>query len=222
METISIREVIEIVATVFTTFIGYKAKDIYIWLKNKQFKLIEHEFFNEILFINNEIRSWKIPPNKQVFIDALKILLDSWYQKGAEFAQAVDNKKFSPFTIEKKTMQWLTHTIDYYNQKWQDAGIPKVIIDKINQSQQRKIQIFSAAFQKIAHNDIYITNKQKFIAILDKLLTLLIETKLEFYDMIFGNFFNGELKGIKYKGIPIHDDEYKYFLKSNKDKDKHA
>ena len=211
------QEVVTVIFTLVMTYIGYKAKDWLIRLKSRQFKLTDHQLFIQLLNTLSEINSWRVPQNRLVLKDALAIKLKCWYEKGIELAKNIDNKSFSDFGIEKVIAKWANQTISEYNKKWHEAQIPQIIIDKINQRHQKKVNLFVQAFTRIAHNDIYINEKLKFIAIFDALNVLLAETKNDFLDLIFMRDFNGELKGIKYKGIPLNDQEFQLY-KTNKTK----
>ena len=217
MEQMNWQEVLTLLFTLTMTYVGYKAKDWLIRLRSKRFKLIDHQLFIQLLNTINEVKSWKVPLNRKVLQDALIIKLECWYNQGLELAKKVDNKRFSDLAIEKVIAEWANKTISEYNKRWRESQINEIIISKINFRHQKKVDLFANAFGRIAHNDIYLTEKLKFIAIFDALNVLLAETKNDFLDMIFMRNFNGELKGQKYKGIPLNDDEFKEF-QNNKSK----
>ncbi len=217
MEQMNWQELTALLFTLIMTYVGYKVKDWTIRLKSKRFKLTDHQLFIQLLNTISEVNSWRVPLNRLVLKDALIIKLECWYNKGIEFAEQVENKRFNDMGIERAVAEWANKTIIEYNKQWKSAEINRIIISKINHRHQKKVDLFINAFTRIAHNNIYINEKLKFIAIFDALNVLLAETKNDFLDMIFMRNFNGELRGQKYKGIPLNDIEFQEY-QNNKNK----
>lgn len=209
---ISWQELVTIILTFSMTFLGYKFKDLTIRLRSKRFNLTDHTLFIQLLNTISEVNSWRVPLNRDVFKDALIIKLETWYNTGIELANEVNNKRFSDLAIEKTIAQWATKTINEYNKLWKQAQIPTPIVALINHRHQKKVDLFTSTFARIAHNDIYVTEKHKFIAIFDTLNTLLAETKNDFLELIFMKGLNGDTIGQNYKGVPLNDQEFQQWL----------
>ncbi len=210
---LNIQEIVALASSSgLTAFVGYKIKNWLIVRKTNEFKMQEHQLFITLKRAKNEVDKWNVPENKLVLKDALKIKLVSWYDMGLELCELIEkNKRVSDNQIEKTINIWAEDVINDYTKTWQEIQIPKEVIRIIENKHQQKVDLFLNTLNNIAHNNVYITWKLKYIAIFDALNVLLSETKNDFNDLI-NNPFNGKTQGIYYKKIPINDMDYKQFL----------
>lgn len=198
-----------------TAYLGYKIKDWFIAKKTNKFKMQNHQLFNQLKKARTEVNNWNVPENKTVLKVALKIKLNEWYSTGIELAKEIDSKDFkfkNSYKIESKIIDWAENTINEYSKKWHDKGIDTELIRIINNKHQTKVELFLNALNRIAHDEVYLTWKLKYIAIFESLNVLLAETKNDFLTLIQKEF-NGKTKNIKYKGIPINEKEYENWKK---------
>ncbi len=202
-----------------TAFVGFKLKEYMIMWQTNKFKLTEHQMFIQLEKAKSEVKKWNVPENKLCLKDALLIKLTTWNKEGIVLAKELEkSKKLSNNKIEKKFLDWALKVIADYTKEWKKIQIPNGVIRIIESKHQKKVDLFLNALNNIAHNDVYITYKLKYIAIFDALNVLLAETKNDFLDLIYIAGFNGNLKGIEYKKTPINDDDYKKYLENKKQK----
>ncbi len=202
------------------TIAGVKIKDWAIKFKTNKFKISEHQMFSLLTRAEKEVKKWDTPANKRCLKDALLIKIKTWHEEAIGLSEKLDeNKKLSDSQIEKVFYKWALKVVDIYSLKWHNARIPKEVCVIIDKKHQNKIDAFLDTLSDKAYNSVYLTRKIKYIAIFDALCLLLAETKNDFYDLIFKEVFNGNCKGLDYKGFPINEDEFQEFIaKKNKEK----
>ena len=186
-------------------YLGYWLKNAQITFYAKKIKFDKHPLFYNIKNSIREIENWKVPNNKQVFVDALLIKLKTWHRTGIKFTAKLYGKNVNSFNIEAEFMNWLESTIKQYIDTWTISGIPSKVGQYINTEHQPKVTSLTTKIHNIAISKLYINNYIRANVILETLDTLLSETKVDFLQLIHQEKLNGQFKGLTYKGFPISD-----------------
>ena len=88
-------------------------------------------------------------------------------------------------------------------------------------SYKSKLTLLHERIENVCGNDVmYLSYKIKAISFFDIMSILLSEMKTEYIEMMYMTSFNGDLKGVMYKDIPINDEEYKNYLKDKNNREK--
>lgn len=210
-----IKTLLQILLPIFLTWFGAFINKKWLDYKSKKFKLIDHPLFADLIYNVNEIRKWHPKTNRLVFIDALIIKMEFWNKEGYILAEELQKEKLSNIQLKNKIIKWASKVIDLYVSEWNKIGIPEKVINRINTQHQLKVDQFVNDIKEISFNDdMYPFQMQKSIAIFNVLRLLLTDTKNDFNQLIYRDKYNGEFTGIKYKGIPINDEEYNNFIKN--------
>ena len=206
-----------ILETIIPIIIGLSLAGIqrwYMYYKTKKFKFVDHPLFSDLLISINEIKSWYVQKNRDVFRQALIIKLKCWHIRGLELAKELQNGKYSNLQLQNKVLTWATNTVNDYANKWKEDGIPNKVIERITITHQIKVDKFIEEIKAICfNNDMYLFKTQKVIAIFDTLRVLLMVTINDFNKLLYRDKYNGDFIGISYKNIPINDKEYEEYSK---------
>ncbi len=177
--------------------------------KSRKFSLTNHTLFNSLINSVREIKSWYIPENRLVFKDALIIKLLIWQVEGKKLAKELQKKKLSSSALDSDITAWANETIGKYEKEWRAAGIPENVIKKINEVHEPKVkELFERIKDTVYNKDMYPLFMNRVVNVFTVLELLLSETKNDFNSIFYREFFNGQFKGVTYKGIPVSDDEF--------------
>lgn len=192
------------------TWAGIQLKTWYMNYRANKYKLVWHSIFLSLDNSIREVKAWVYKENRQVFADALIIKLKVWKEEGEKLAKELDKKtNISNSELEYKLIFWMNDTIEIYTKLWVEAKIPQKVIQNINIEHELKIGELTGEIKAIVHNnDAYPTMKTKCISVFDALKHLLAETKNDFSTLIYRRKYNGNMIGVKYKGVSISDIEF--------------
>jgi len=188
---------------------------VYLHWKVSRFKLTDHAIFEEMSKAIYDINKWKIKKNREVFSQALLIKLRCWRQETFKLANQLQKKSYTKKQLDTIITRWIYETVNLYTEKWKEEGIPEIVIDIINETNDGKIRNFENRVEEIIYGRMYPFKMLKIIAIFDHLLTLLAYTINDFNRLVYRDKYNGRFKGVTYKGVPINDEEYEIWLANN-------
>lgn len=180
--------------------------------KLKRFKLIDHPIFTDLVLSIRDLKMWCPGKNRQVFVDALIVKFHCWIIEGKTLADDLQKNKYSNLQLKNKLLLWVAEVANIYTTNWTSDGIPPKIVERLTTVLEINIQTILKDIKSITYNnDMYPIQRQKIIAIFDALKYKLIDTKSDFYKLVYREKYNGDFAGIKYKGIPINDSEYEKY-----------
>ena len=177
-----------------------KVGDFELRLINDILNPYEHMFFYNIkryLKYEDNYPSCEDEVKNQIITNMLRSKLECWYRNYFDFFS-------SHQTINSSSMNdVIEKTIKEYEEKWEEANIPKYVIDKFNKKHSNKVNYMTTEMKYLFANHPNDTDDKVFIHIfLNRSLVLLEET---FQDM------EKTLKNIELKE---EDKEYDYVYQS--------
>jgi len=208
-----IKELLIVALSFSFTFLGMWIRKQLINFKSRKFQLVQHTLFSSISNNIRKIKTWNIKPNRQVFIDAFIIKLKLWKEDFLILSEKLQKARLNNSNLEAIIMSCTNETIEKYTYEWKEQNIPQKVVFKINEQHNENVEYFIERIQRKSHNNnMYPAFMLKVIAIFDVLELLLSETINDLNDFVFRKHMNGYYKGVKYKGIPINDEEYEEFI----------
>lgn len=208
-----IKEILLIVVPILAGLFTAGIQRWYLAYKTKKFQLLDHPIFTDLTYSIQDLDSWRVKENRQVFIDALSIKLRLWRDKGLELAEELQKNNFSNIQLKNKVICWATKVMSEYTHEWRKIGIPEKVITRITESYEIKVKQFVDEIKDISYNnDMYPFKMQKSIGIFTTLRLLLADTKNDFNNLVYRDTYNGFFVGSYYKNIPVSDVEYETYL----------
>ena len=208
------KTVLTVLITVGMSLLGYKIKDWWTVFKSNQFKMVSHPIMPRLYKAEQDIEYWKVPESREVLQDSFLIMTKVLIDETKILLDSLDEKNLNKFELAKKLNIYVTEITSEYHRAWRDQGIPKPIIQKFDSSYKSKLTLLHERIENVCGNDVmYLSYKIKAISFFDTMSILLSEMKNECVEMMFMTSFNGDLKGVMYKYIPINDEEYENYLK---------
>jgi len=185
-------------------FMRNKTKDV-----NSHVKMItdsditNHDIFNYIDFWTYS----KVPTiqfstdyRTAVFRKYLTLYLKSYKKKISEFVVSRDYQLMDDAKVWKALLDLINQIVYDYEREMSDAGIPKIVIDKMKAKNNDTITLTIDLIEGICNSQFYDSEKNflKVYSILNILLSVL-ENTISNSESIF-NSINGQLKGLKFEG----------------------
>ncbi len=185
-------------------FMRNKTKDV-----NSHVKMItdsditNHDIFNYIDFWTYS----KVPTiqfstdyRTAVFRKYLTLYLKSYKKKISEFVVSRDYQLMDDAKVWKALLDLINQIVYDYEREMSDAGIPKIVIDKMKAKNNDTITLTIDLIEGICNSQFYDSEKNflKVYSILNILLSVL-ENTISNSESIC-NSINGQLKGLKFEG----------------------
>jgi hypothetical protein len=185
-------------------FMRNKTKDV-----NSHVKMItdsditNHDIFNYIDFWTYS----KVPTiqfsteyRTVVFRKYLTLYLKSYKKKISEFVVSRDYQLMDDAKVWKALLDLINQIVYDYEREMSDAGIPKIVIDKMKAKNNDTITLTIDLIEGICNSQFYDSEKNflKVYSILNILLSVL-ENTISNSESIC-NSINGQLKGLKFEG----------------------
>ncbi len=184
-------------------FIKSKTKGISIKISITNSDIINHDIFNYIDFWTYS----KIPTiqfstdyRTAVFRKYLTIYLKSYKSKIFDFVSSGEYQTMDSPQVCKAMLNLINEIVFDYEKKMEDAGIPKIVIEKMKTKNNETIALTMDLIDSICNSPFYNCDKNflKIYSILNIVLSIL-ENTISCSEGIC-NSINGKLKGLKFDG----------------------
>jgi hypothetical protein len=183
-------------------FMKSKTKDI-----NSHIKMItdsditNHDIFNYIDFWNySKVPTFQFSTEYRtaVFRKYLTIYLKSYKRKISEFVNEKEYQKMDDAKVWKALLDLLNRIVFEYEKEMEEAGIPKIVIEKMKAKNNDTITLTIDLVEGICNSQFYHSenNLLKVYSILNILLSVL-ENTISHSEGVC-NSINGALKGLSY------------------------
>ena len=185
-------------------FMKSKTKDI-----NSHVKMItdsditNHDIFNYIDFWTySKVPTFQFSTEYRtaVFRKYLTIYLKSYKRKISEFVNEKDYQKMDEAKVWKALLDLINKIVYEYEREMEEAGIPKIVIEKMKTKNNDTIQLTIDLIEGICNSQFYDSknNFLKMYSILNILLSVL-ENTISHSEGVC-NSINGALKGLSFDG----------------------
>jgi hypothetical protein len=185
-------------------FMKSKTKDI-----NSHIKMItdsditNHDIFNYIDFWNySKVPTFQFSTEYRtaVFRKYLTIYLKSYKRKISEFVNEKEYQKMDDAKVWKALLDLLNRIVFEYEKEMEEAGIPKIVIEKMKAKNNDTITLTIDLVEGICNSQFYDSenNLLKVYSILNILLSVL-ENTISHSEGVC-NSINGALKGLSFEG----------------------
>lgn len=187
----------------------------YFYGKIKKIKVanpLNHPFFNTILYNKNvKLKSIKLyskghghcEGRDAVFKDMLNIKFQLWHDHTKHVVSLVSTKYtyISDSDFEEIWTSGMMQCAKEYEMEWMQSEIPEIVINKFNEWHGSHADILFNTLKNICHGNSFSTKEEQTNAILELQNALIIITMID-AEKTLGSL-NGDLTGIKYKGIVL-------------------
>lgn len=185
-------------------FMRNKVKDVGAHVKSiTDSDITNHDIFNYIDFWTYS----KVPTiqfsteyRTVVFRKYLTIYLKSYKKKISDFVNSKEYQEMDDAKVWRALLDLINQIVYDYEREMADAGIPKIIIDKMKAKNNDTITLTIDLIEGICNSQFYDSEKNllKVYSILNILLSVLENTISNSESVC--NSINGQLKGLKYDG----------------------
>lgn len=185
-------------------FMRNKLKDVGAHVKSiTDSDITNHDIFNYIDFWTYS----KVPTiqfsteyRTAVFRKYLTIYLKSYKRKISDFVNSKEYQEMDDAKVWRALLDIINQIVYDYEREMTDAGIPKIIIDKMKAKNNDTITLTIDLIEGICNSQFYDSKKNllKVYSILNILLSVLENTISNSESVC--NSINGQLKGLKYDG----------------------
>ena len=185
-------------------FMRNKVKDASASIKSlTDSDITNHDIFNYIDFWTYS----KVPTiqfsteyRTAVFRKYLAIYLKSYKRKISEFVNSKEYQNMDDAKVWRALLDLINQIVYDYEREMADAGIPKIIIDKMKAKNNDTITLTIDLIEGICNSQFYDSEKNflKVYLMLNILLSVLENTSSNSEHVC--NSINGQLKGLKYDG----------------------
>lgn len=185
-------------------FMRNKIKDVGSHVKSiTDSDITNHDIFNYIDFWTYS----KVPTiqfsteyRTVVFRKYLTIYLKSYKKKISDFVNSKEYQEMDDAKVWRALLDLINQIVYDYEREMTDAGIPKIIIDKMKAKNNDTITLTIDLIEGICNSQFYDSDKNllKVYSILNILLSVLENTISNSENVC--NSINGQLKGLKYDG----------------------
>jgi hypothetical protein len=185
-------------------FMRSKVKDVNSHVKSiTDSDITNHDIFNYIDFWTYS----KVPTiqfsteyRTAVFRKYLTIYLKSYKRKISEFVNSKEYQEMDDAKVWKALLNLINSIVYDYEREMLDAGVPKIIVDKMKAKNNDTITLTIDLIEGICNSQFYDSEKNflKVYSILNILLSVLENTISNSENVC--NSINGQLKGLKFDG----------------------
>jgi hypothetical protein len=185
-------------------FMRSKVKDVNSHVKSiTDSDITNHDIFNYIDFWTYS----KVPTiqfsteyRTAVFRKYLTIYLKSYKRKISEFVNSKEYQEMDDAKVWKALLNLINSIVYDYEREMLDAGVPKIIVDKMKAKNNDTITLTIDLIEGICNSQFYDSEKNflKVYSILNILLSVLENTISNSENVC--NSINGQLKGLKFEG----------------------
>ena len=184
-------------------FLKKKTQDISSVRTITESDITNHDIFNYIDFwMYSKVPTIQFSTEYRtaVFRKYLTIYLKAYKRKILEFVNSKEYQEMDDAKVWRALLDLINQIVYDYEREMTDAGIPKIIIDKMKAKNNDTITLTIDLIEGICNSQFYDSDKNllKVYSILNILLSVLENTISNSESVC--NSINGQLKGLKYDG----------------------
>lgn len=135
-----------------------------------------------------------------MFREMLKTKFEVWRDNVLKVCM-MDYEHMSNADIKQAFTQATLDLVNQYETKWQQDGIPKIVIDKFHQWHDNHAEMFMETIDSITSGSCFGSAREIVNAILEMNMLMILLTLLD-AERTLGDL-NGELTGLTYKGLTL-------------------
>lgn len=196
--------------TFVSAFLYNFIKNKYNEYKQRQIKITDHQFFENLETLKIQITELEIVENREFLREMCLCYINIMHSEIIKIVDSLNNSKMGSTKFENEIKRNVLNIKKIYLNEIKNLGIPEVIIEITENNFDTTKTLFFNYINSISqNNEIYRTKIHKLCALLD-VLFIIMNDKI-WHIINLQDKFNGELKGITYKGIPLHRDDYDKF-----------
>lgn len=168
----------------------------------------KHVFFQKIDYIlRYKLPEIRLTYHKEycegrtlMFRDMLKTKFELWRDNILRVC-SMDYQNMSSADIRQAFMQALLDLVSQYELKWQQDGVPKVVVTKFHEWHDNHAEMFLETVDSITMGSCFGSPREILNAILEMNMMMVLLTLLD-AEKTLGDL-NGEISGFEYKGIKL-------------------